>query len=115
MTQSPLVPFDLDLWYRHVSDPDQSLRDQCQCLVSVRTLAEIPRELAELRAQGYTIQKVVLRVHCARCNGVGRFAVYPKGTRKDRRGSVPEWRLQWTECPTCQGKGDTHVEVLETA
>lgn len=91
--------YQVDYWYRHESDPDQSIRDIPQMFAGAPNgEGDILQTIASLRAQGYTVQRVELRAVCARCDGSGRVGKRPKGARRDR-----PYRPVYVDCAVCDG------------
>lgn len=97
--------YDVDYWYRHESDADRTIRSICQMSAAARDEAQVRTEIAGLQAQGYEVQKVVMRLVCPTCDGRGRIGRIPKGMRKAKIATLPNWRLVWTSCGRCMGDG----------
>ena len=95
--------FLVDWWFRHHEDPDQSVRISPQMMGHAGDADEVQREIAEMRAQGYNVQRVVMRTPCPDCGGHGRIGVRPKGVRKAK--VLPAWRLTWRDCVRCGTEG----------
>lgn len=105
-------PFHADFWYRCSDDPDQSIRHGCQMSASMADRSELEEAIASLESQHYVVQRVDLQLLCPACQGYGRIGKAPKGTRKAKIASLPTWRLTWSECQDCQGKGYTTTERI---
>ena len=98
-------PYTADLWYRAADDPDRSIRPGCQMIMPCTDEQDLDRELASLRAQGYTVQRAIMRTTCPTCAGHGQITIRPKGMRRTTAAKLPSWRLLHRTCPTCQGDG----------
>lgn len=91
--------YQVDYWYRHESDPDQSIRDIAQMLSGAPNgQTDILQTIANLQAQGYIVQRVELYAVCSRCDGSGKVGKRPKGARKDR-----PYRPVYVDCTVCEG------------
>lgn len=89
--------YQLDYWYRHADDPDQTVRAIPQMTTGTGT--PLQEDIRSLQAQGYIVQRVELYALCPRCDGSGRVATRPKGARKDR-----PYRAVYVECGVCHGQ-----------
>ena len=107
--------FTADFWYRHSSDPDRSVRANPQMLAPVADERAAAKIVAEMREQGYTVQRVLLHATCGTCEGRGRIGKRPKGVR--RRKSLPSWMLTYHDCAACEGHGflSKHEMPLDAA
>lgn len=90
------VSYNVDYWYRHDSDMDRSVRQHAQMGQRASSTEQIRRTIADLEAQGYTVQRVTFQAVCLHCNGDGRIA------GKRNRGTV---FAKYTDCKPCKGTG----------
>lgn len=87
-------------WYRHETDPSQTQRPTPQCYAPMVRPQDIPREVALLHAQGYTVQRVETEPHCPTCQGQGRTLVRVYKTKP----------AKYRTCATCQGRGTDETQ-----
>ncbi len=92
---SSVVRFRVDWWYRHESDTDQSVRDLWQMTTGAASADDITQEVADLRRQGYAVQRITVHTICPTCKGNARVCVktYKRAPAK------------YADCKVCSGEG----------
>ena len=107
-----MKPYTVEYWYRHESDADQSIRAQAQMSAGADSEADVHAECSRMRAQGYSMQKAIMRLDCTTCNGTGQITVRPKGMRRKVAATAPYWRLGHRSCAVCRGDGWTDAAEI---
>ena len=97
--------YQIDYWYRHVDDPDQTVRAIPQ--MTAGTSRPPHEEIRSLQSQGYIIQRAELYALCPRCAGAGQVPKLPKDARKDR-----PYTPVYVECGVCHGQEYARVQLF---